>query len=112
MAHGTKQTDEPQQALLEIAAEIQQQVDFPVTAVSLKGKEDYVEIINDGLSKDKQPVIVPFFLFDGHLITIMNTKLAEAFPEIDFIVTPTLEFDPRILPDIEAIVNEAVACIQ
>ncbi|WP_086315559.1 hypothetical protein A5821_003048 [Enterococcus sp. 7F3_DIV0205] len=112
VAHGTKQTEQPQEVLVEIAAEIQQQVGFSIAAVSLKGKENYLEEIKKQLSNHQRPVIVPFFLFDGHLITIMKSKLKETFPTTDFIMMPTLEFDPRILNDLEQIVKEAVTCIQ
>lgn len=112
VAHGTKQTEEPQQTLQEIASEIEQQVGYAVTAVSLKGQENYLEIIGEQLDQKWKPVIVPFFLYDGHLITIMKNKLAEAFPTTSFIITPTLEFDSRILMDLESIVNEALVCIQ
>ncbi|MCA5013988.1 MULTISPECIES: sirohydrochlorin chelatase [unclassified Enterococcus] len=112
VAHGTKKTEEPQQILVEIASEIEQQVGYPITAVSLKGQENYLEIIGEQLDKERKPVIVPFFLFDGHLITIMKNKLAEVFPTTSFIITPTLEFDFRILSDLEEIVREALACIQ
>lgn len=112
VAHGTKQTDEPQQVLTEIAAEIQQQVGFSIIPTSLKGPEDYLEDIKKQVSTDQKIVIVPFFLFDGHLITIMKNKLKEAFPKTDFILTRTLEFDSRILTDLEGIVKEAITCIQ
>ncbi|WP_430602259.1 hypothetical protein IGJ02_002586 [Enterococcus sp. DIV0724b] len=112
VAHGTKQTDEPQQVLTEIAAEIQQQVGFSIIPTSLKGQEDYLEDIKKQVSTDQKIVIVPFFLFDGHLITIMKNKLNEAFPKTDFIMTRTLEFDPRILTDLQGIVKEAMTCIQ
>ncbi|WP_207695724.1 sirohydrochlorin ferrochelatase [Enterococcus sp. DIV0212c] len=112
IAHGTKQTQEPQQVLTEIAKEIQEQVAFSIYAISLKGEENYLEVIEKHLTDDKQPMIVPFFLFDGHLITIMKGQLTEAFPTTNFIITPTLEFDPRILTDLEQIVKEAVLCIQ
>ncbi|GGC88784.1 sirohydrochlorin chelatase [Enterococcus wangshanyuanii] len=112
VAHGTKQTEEPQQTLVEIASEIERQVGYPVTAVSLKGQENYLEIIGEQLDQKRKPVIVPFFLFDGHLITVMKSKLAEAFPITSFIITPTLEFDSRILTDLEGIVKEALSCIQ
>ncbi|MEI5989724.1 hypothetical protein A5881_001217 [Enterococcus termitis] len=111
-AHGTKQTDEPQQVLTEIATEIQQQVGFSIIPTSLKGQEDYLADIKKQLSNEAKIVIVPFFLFDGHLITIMKNKLTEAFPTTDFTITRTLEFDPRILNDLEQIVKEAVTCIQ
>lgn len=112
VAHGTKQTNEPQQVLTEIAAEIQQQVGFSIIPTNLKGQEDYLEDIKKQVSTDQKIVIVPFFLFDGHLITIMKSKLNEAFPKTDFIVTRTLEFDARILTDLEGIVKEAITCIQ
>ncbi len=112
VAHGTKQTDEPQQVLTEIAAEIQQQVGFSIIPTSLKGQEDYLEDIKKQVSTDQKIVIVPFFLFDGHLITIMKNKLNEAFPKTDFILSRTLEFDSRILVDLERIVKEAITCIQ
>ncbi|WP_239644732.1 sirohydrochlorin chelatase [Enterococcus crotali] len=112
VAHGTKQTDEPQQVLTEIATEIQQQVGFSIIPTSLKGQEDYLADIKKQLSNETKIVIVPFFLFDGHLITIMKNKLTEAFPTTDFTITRTLEFDPRILNDLEQIVKEAVTCIQ
>lgn len=112
VAHGTKQTDEPQQVLTDIANEIQQNVGFPITPTSLKGQEDYLADIKKQLSENQKIVIVPFFLFDGHLITVMKTKLTEAFPTTKFIITRTVEFDPRILADLEEIVKEAIACIQ
>ncbi|MEI5993444.1 sirohydrochlorin chelatase [Candidatus Enterococcus mansonii] len=112
VAHGTKQTNKPQRVLTEIAEEIQQQVGFSIIPTSLKGQEDYVADIKKHVSKKQQIVIVPFFLFDGHLITIMKNKLSEVFPAEEFVITRTLEFDPRILTDLEHIVNEAVQCIQ
>ncbi|EOH96967.1 hypothetical protein UAY_02699 [Enterococcus moraviensis ATCC BAA-383] len=112
VAHGTKQTNEPQQVLTEIATEIQQQVGFSIIPTSLKGQEDYLEDIKKQISTDQKIVIVPFFLFDGHLITIMKNKLSEAFPKTKFIITRTLEFDARILTDLEGIVKEAITCIQ
>lgn len=112
VAHGTKKTDEPQQVLVDIASEIQEQVHFPIFATSLKGNENYLETINQQLQKDQTAVIVPFFLFDGHLITIMKDTLKERFPTQNFIMTRTLEFDPRILADLEKIVIEGVQCIQ
>lgn len=112
IAHGTKQTTEPQQVLTEIANEIQQQVGFSIIPTSLKGQEEYLNDIQKQLVGNQKIVIVPFFLFDGHLITIMKNKLREAFPTTDFTFTRTLEFDPRILLDLEQIVNEAVSCIQ
>ncbi|MGX7244493.1 sirohydrochlorin chelatase [Enterococcus quebecensis] len=112
VAHGTKKTDQPQQTLIEIANEIQQQVGFSIIPTSLKGKEDYLADIKKQRSKEQKLVIVPFFLFDGHLITIMKNKLSETFPTTEFIITRTLEFDSRILNDLEQIVQEAVTCIQ
>lgn len=112
VAHGTKQTTEPQQVLTEIANEIQQQVGFSIIPTSLKGQEEYLNDIKKQLTGNQKIVIVPFFLFDGHLITIMKNKLCEAFPTTDLTFTRTLEFDPRILLDLEQIVNEAVSCIQ
>lgn len=108
LAHGTKMTDAPQRVLEEIAAEIQAAVDFPINAVSLKGHDDYLAEIKLAMKGNRQLVIVPFFLFDGHLIHLMKTRLSEAFPEQTFIVTPTLEFDQRILDDLEQIVKEAL----
>ncbi|MGX7151149.1 sirohydrochlorin chelatase [Enterococcus ureasiticus] len=112
VAHGTKQTDVPQNILTEIAKEIQQQVGFSIIPTSLKGQDDYLSDIKKQVSEHQKIVIVPFFLFDGYLITIMKNKLAEVFPTTEFIITRTLEFDPRILTDLEAIVNEAIQCIQ
>ncbi|MHC5227807.1 sirohydrochlorin chelatase [Enterococcus sp. LJL99] len=112
VAHGSKRTSEPQEILTEIAAEIQQKVGFPIFATSLKGNENYLSVIKQNNSLDKQPVIVPFFLFDGHLTTNMQTELTQNFPETAFIITKTLEFDPRILIDLETIVKEAIVCIQ
>ena len=111
VAHGTKQTDEPQKVLSEIATEIQQQVGFSIIPTSLKGQEDYLADIKKQLSNEAKIVIVPFFLFDGHLITIMKNKLTETFPTTDFSITRTVEFDPRILNDLEQIVKEAISCI-
>ncbi|MBM7689240.1 hypothetical protein BCR24_10795 [Enterococcus ureilyticus] len=112
VAHGTKQTDEPQQVLIEIAKEIQQQVGFSIIPTSLKGQQDYLLDSKKLVIEKQKIVIVPFFLFDGHLITIMKNKLNETFPTTEITITRTLEFDPRILLDLEQIVNEAVACIQ
>ncbi|PZL77823.1 sirohydrochlorin chelatase [Enterococcus plantarum] len=112
VAHGTKQTTEPQNVLTEIAKDIQQQVGFSIIPTSLKGQEDFLADIKKQLSKQLKIVIVPFFLFDGHLITSMKNKLSEAFPTTEFTITRTLEFDSRILSDLEQIVTEAVSCIQ
>ncbi|WP_086349737.1 sirohydrochlorin chelatase [Candidatus Enterococcus clewellii] len=107
LAHGTKMTDEPQRLLEEIAVEIQEKVGFPIKAVSLKGQGDYLEEIRQTVAENRQPIIVPFFLFDGHLIHLMKKRVAEAFPEQTFIITPTLAFDQQILPDLKQIVEGA-----
>lgn len=108
LAHGTKMTAEPQRVLEEIAAEIQGKVDFPVEALNLKGSGDYLAAIRQLLGENSQLVIVPFFLFDGHLIHLMKARLSEAFPEEEILVTPTLEFDHRILVDLHEIVEGAL----
>lgn len=112
VAHGTKKTDEPQRILEEIADDIQQEVGFPIIATSLKGNRDYLSVIKENRSFNKQLIIVPFFLFDGHLTTNMRMKLLEEYPKSTFYITKTLEFDPRILTDLEKIVEEAIVCIQ
>lgn len=108
LAHGTKRTEEPQRTLEEIAAEIQKAVGFPIKAVILKGHGDYTAEIQQAMDGSSQLVIVPFFLFDGHLIHLLKKNLSETFPGQEFIITPTLEFDHRILADLEKIVKEAL----
>ncbi|MCB5951608.1 sirohydrochlorin chelatase [Enterococcus sp. BWT-B8] len=108
LAHGTKRTEEPQKMLEEIAGELQEKTELPVTAMSLKGQEDYIEQIYGLLQKYSQLIIVPFFLFDGHLIHLLKERLTKEFPNHTFIITPTLEFDHRILDDLEKIVREAL----
>ncbi|MTD42147.1 sirohydrochlorin chelatase [Erwinia sp. CPCC 100877] len=111
IAHGTKRSAEPQRDLEEIAAEIAGNVGFPIRALSLKGDVNYIENLKE------QPlagtgIIVPFFLFEGHLITMMQQQLSEVIPNSEYVLTKTLEFDPRILADLAELINEALVCIQ
>jgi sirohydrochlorin ferrochelatase len=111
IAHGTKRSLEPQRELEEIAAEIAGNVGFPIRAVSLKGDVNYIENLK------QQPltgtgIVVPFFLFEGHLITIMQQQLAELLSDHEYVLTKTLEFDPRILADLAELIDEALVCTQ
>jgi sirohydrochlorin ferrochelatase len=111
IAHGTKRSLEPQRELEEIAAEIAENVGFPIRALSLKGDVNYIA------SLKQQPlagtgIVVPFFLFEGHLITIMQQQLAELLPNHDYVFTKTLEFDSRILADLAELIDEALVCTQ
>lgn len=104
VAHGTKHYTEPAIALKIIAKQLSPQVELPVFTGDLLGRENYREQVEYLANHYCHLIVVPFFLFEGHLVEKIRCQLSEY---ANCYLTETLAFDRQLFPALAEVIEEA-----
>lgn len=109
IAHGTKRYPTPQQQLEEIADHLQEQLQIKIFPTNIRGREPFLPVTIEAMNAFQNVIILPFFMFNGHLVDEIHEKLKAAtlhrFDQL--IMTETLDFDERMIPDIVEVITES-----
>ncbi|GFH39931.1 sirohydrochlorin chelatase [Lactococcus insecticola] len=105
LAHGTRHFAEPAQMLANIAAELQKKTGVTVIAVDYLGEKTYQEIIATNVVSNIKQVVIPFFIYDGVLVSKINNKVQTLRQDEPIIFTKTLALDPRISQALAGIIK-------
>lgn len=100
VAHGSSQYQKPLMVVDEVGQWLSEATGLKVTTGVLYGQETYLEKAKSLLATEDL-VVVPFFLFDGHLLDKIKRELAElcsAKKEIYY--TETLNLNLQMIPAI------------
>ncbi|MGX7420542.1 sirohydrochlorin chelatase [Carnobacterium gallinarum] len=108
VAHGSTNYEKPGKIVEKIAKELAINLELPVTAGVLYGKPDYLLEAKQLIQQHPQILVIPFFLFDGHLLDKIQLALTEIKPNtVIFSYTETLNLDRRLINGINHLMNEA-----
>ncbi|GGB03356.1 sirohydrochlorin chelatase [Macrococcus hajekii] len=104
VAHGNKRFDEPDMMLTEVVSQMQQRTDKELSAAMLYGKLSFEERLKN---LDGEVTIMPYFLFDGHLVRKIK-RLSEPFIADGMMIhfTETLDLDDSMA---QAVLNKLEA---
>lgn len=110
VSHGTKRYPTPQLQLEQICASLEAQVKIKVLPANIRGHEPFLPLAIEAMKSYDHLIVVPFFMFEGHLVDEITQKLQKAALECNFnrlTITDTLDFDPRMMQDIAAVIVES-----
>lgn len=110
VSHGTKRYPTSQMQLEQICASLESKVQIKVFPANLRGHEPFLPLAVEAMQSYDQLIVVPFFMFEGHLVDEITQKLQTAALECNFnglTITDTLDFDPRMMQDIAAVIVES-----
>lgn len=110
VSHGTKRYPRPQAQLEQICASLEAQVKIKVLPANIRGHEPFLPLAIEAMKSYDHLIVVPFFMFEGHLVDEITQKLQKAALECNFnglTITDTLDFDPRMMKDIAAVIVES-----
>lgn len=110
VSHGTKHYPTPQVQLEQICASIEAQVQIKVLPANIRGHEPFLPLAVEAMKSYDHLIVVPFFMFEGHLVDEITQKLQKAALDCNFnglTITDTLDFDPRMMQDIAAVIVES-----
>jgi sirohydrochlorin ferrochelatase len=110
VSHGTKRYPTPQVQLEQICASLEAQVKIKVLPANIRGHEPFLLLAVDAMKSYDHLIVVPFFMFEGHLVDEITQKLQTAALECNFnglTITDTLDFDPRMMQDIASVIVES-----
>lgn len=110
VSHGTKRYPRPQAQLEQICASLEAQVKIKVLPANIRGHEPYLPLAVEAMQTYDHLIVVPFFMFEGHLVDEIAEKLQTAAIQCDFnglTITDTLDFDPRMMQDIASVIAES-----
>lgn len=110
VSHGTKRYPTPQTQLEQICASLEAQVGIKVLPTNIRGQEPFLPLAVEAMKAYDHLIVVPFFMFEGHLVDEITEKLHTAALESNFnglTITETLNFDPRMMQDIASVIVES-----
>lgn len=110
VSHGTKRYPTPQVQLEQICASLEAQVKIKVLPANIRGHEPFLPLAVEAMKTYNHLIVVPFFMFEGHLVDEITQKLQTAALESNFnglTITDTLDFDPRMMQDITSVIVES-----
>lgn len=110
VSHGTKRYPTPQVQLEQICANLEAQVKIKVLPANIRGHEPFLPLAVDAMKSYDHLIVVPFFMFEGHLVDEITQKLQTAALECNFnglTITDTLDFDLRMMQDIASVIVES-----
>ncbi|MBP1042994.1 sirohydrochlorin chelatase [Vagococcus sp. BWB3-3] len=108
VAHGSSFYSEPFERLRQIGEKLAQASELRVVTAGLYGQESYLEKAKSLLETTSDLLVVPFFLFDGHLVTKLEAQLRElaeaSASQIYF--SETLNLNRKMVPGILRLIEE------
>lgn len=110
IAHGSKRYEKPQQQLEQIAEQLREQLQIAIFPTNIRGREPFLPIAVEVLESYNHVIVLPFFMFNGHLVDEIHHQLQAALHQDQFkqiIITETLDFDQRMIPDIVSVIVES-----
>lgn len=113
VAHGSSHYPHPIHVVKHIGHQLCDSLDLAVTTGFLYGEVSYLEQAIDLLKKEKPILIVPFFLFDGHLLDKIKTQIVELTSQVaeasGIYYAPTLNLDISMTTAILRLVDQQLS---